>query len=568
MELVPPLCRVDCPAVAKLRAPRNWRLRRAHFFLLIACLWSPNSAWAVEERSPHEEVLDKVGIKADAPSIRQYFLSLHPSAETRSAIAALLARLGDDDFHHREQAMKQLLRMPAVAVDLLQGAAQGKDPEVGWRARQVLEHADQSSRDLLLSAFMVVEQRKLRGELVEPLLAAVPLCSEEYLREAARRALAATSSTDDAEDLRRHFSHADPHVRIAALTALAKTSGPAASQHLLPLLADGDERVRVAAARALASHGRRESLPVLVALLDSPELSIRLASLRTLKGATGQDLGFVAYENEKVRAPAREKWQAWLAAEGASATLKTPLQEAAVEIGRTLICNHAQSKLIEYDLAGRQVWEQGVDPQPWSCQGLPDGRRLVASYNNRTVIEYDAAGKESWRAGGLPGGPTSVQRLENGNTLLACTDSQKVVELDRAGKIVWEVTVDGRPCDAQRLDDGRTLLALQNASKVAEIDRSGKIVWEIASLANPFAVQRLENGNTLVAIMGAGQVAEFDRSGKKVWSKEGLSNPYDAQRLSGGNTLVVDSTGVMEVDPSGKVVWNKGQSAICRVSRY
>lgn len=541
---------------------------RVGYLLALICLLPQGSAWAAEEHSPHEAVLENVGIKADAASIRQYFLSLHPNSETRSAISALLAQLGDDNFHNRERAMKQLLRMPAVAIDLLQGAVQGKDPEVGWRARQILEHADQTSRELLLSALMVVEQKKLHGDLVEPLLAAIPLCSEEYLREALRRALAVTSSPEDADILRRHFSHADPHVRIAALTALTKSSGAAASEHLLPLLEDRDERVRVAAARALASQGRRESLPVLIALLDSSELSIRLASLRTLKGATGQDLGFVAYENEKARAPAREKWRAWLAAEGASATLKTPLQEAAVELGRTLICNHAQSKLIEFDLAGKQVWEQGVDPQPWSCQGLPDGRRLVASYNNRTVIEYDAAGKESWRAGSLPGGPTSVQRLENGNTLLACTDSQKVVELDRSGKIVWEVTVDGRPCDAQRLDDGRTLLALQNASKVAEIDRSGKIVWEIASLANPFAVQRLENGNTLVAIMGAGQVAEFDRSGKKVWSKDGLSNPYDAQRLASGNTLVVDSSGVMEVDSSGKVVWNKGLAAICRVSRY
>jgi hypothetical protein len=464
--------------------------------------------------------------------------------------------------------MKQLLRMPAVAVDLLKGAVEGKDPEVGWRAKQILQHADQTSRDLLFSAFMVVEQKKLKGDLVEPLLATLPLCSEEYLRDAARRALAATAVPEDAAALRRHFTHADPNVRIAALGALAKSSGEQADEHLVPLLEDRDERVRVSAARALANHGRRESLPVLVALLDSPELTVRLASLRTLKGSVGQDFGFVAYEAENVRAPARAKWQAWLTADGQTATLKTPLQDGVVEIGRTLVCNHAQNKLIEFDLAGKQIWEQAVDPQPWCCQGLPDGRRLVASYNNRTVIEYDAAGKESWRAAGLPGGPTSVQRLENGNVLLACTDSQKVVEVGRDGKIAWEVTVDGRPCDAQRLDDGRTLVALQNASKIAEVDGAGKIVWEVGGLANPFSVQRLENGNTLVAVMGSAQVAEFDRAGKKVWSKEGLPNPYDAQRLASGNTLIIDNTGLSEVDPSGKVVFSKAISAVSRVSRY
>ena len=526
------------------------------------------STLAAEEFSPHETVLKNVEIELTAPALRKYLLSLHPSSETRAEISGLISQLGDDDFHEREQAMKQLLRMPSVAVDLIQKAIEGNDPEISWRAKQVHRHADQAARDLLHAAFVVIEKKKLRGELVEPLLAAVPLCSEEYLRDAARRALASTSVSDDESLLRRHFKHEEPHVRIAALVTLAKLQEAKADDHLLPLLEDQDERVRAAAGRALLDHGRRESLPPLVALLDSPELSIRLSALRSLKAGVGQDFGFVAYEDAKLRASAREKWQAWLMSDAQTAALKTPLGETVVEIGRVLVSHHAQNKLVEFDLSGKEVWSQVVDPQPWCCQGLPDGRRLVASYNNRTVIEYDASGKEVWRAGSLPGGPTSVQRLENGNTLLACTDSQKVVEMDRAGKITWEVTVEGRPCDAQRLDDGRTLIALQNASKVVEIDRAGKIVWEIASLANPFAAERLDNGNTLVALMGAGQVVEFDRSGKRVWSKDGLRSPYDAQRLPAGSTLVVDSSGVSEFDPAGKAVWTKPLSGISRVSRY
>jgi HEAT repeat protein len=511
-------------------------------------------------------VLDAYEIRADVESIRSYLESLQADEQARRQRAVLIDQLGDADYHRREQAMKQLLPAPLVAVDQLEEAARNGPPEVRWRARQILDQAEQRFAELLLAVYRTVEQQQLAG-LCEPLLASIPLVKDDYLREAARRALTVTVTPADAEFLRHQLSSPDAELRIAALTALAKLLGGEADPLALQMLGDADDRVRIAAARVLADHGRRESLPALQSLLNSSELAVRVSTIKTLRSMTGKDFGFAPYEDFASRAAAVGRWQQWLATEGNTAPLYCPLKDEAYELGRTLVCDYRLNRVIEFDAAGKQIWEAQVGQQPWSCQGLPNGHRLVTSYGDRSVVEFDSAGKQIWKQAELPGGPTSVQRLDNGNTLMACTDSNQIVEIDREGAVVWQVTMAGRPCDAQRLDDGRTLVALQQSQRVVEIDRSGNVVWEMAAVS-PFAVQRIESGNTLVCSMGSGQVIECDRGGKTVWSKDGLRNPYDAQRLSNGNTLIVDGTGLTEFDPVGKVVWQKSMASVSRACRY
>ena len=539
----------------------------AHIAAVLACVALCTSVTAARGDTPsHLAILDAYEIAADAGSIRNYLESLQADEQARLQRAALIQQLGDPDYHRREQAMKQLLRTPVVASDPLQDAALNGPPEVRWRARQILDQAEQRFAELLMAIYRTVEQQQLAG-LCESLLASIPLVKEDYLREAAHRALAVTVTPADVDFLRHQLSSSEAELRIAALTALAKLLGAEADMLALQMLGDADDRVRVVAARVLADRGRRESLPALQTLLNSSELAVRVSAIKTLRAITGKDFGFAPYEDFANRAAAAARWQQWVAIEGKTATLDWPLKEEGYELGRTLVCDYRLNRVLEFDAAGKQIWEAQVGPQPWSCQGLPNGHRLVTSYSERSVVEFDSAGKEVWKQAELPGGPTSVQRLDNGNTLLACTDSNQIVEIDREGAIVWQVTMAGRPCDAQRLDDGRTLVALQQTQRVVEIDRSGKVVWEVAAVS-PFAVQRIETGNTLVCSMGNGQVMEIDRGGKTVWSKDGLRNPYDAQRLSNGNTLIVDGTGLTEFDPSGQVVWQKSMASASRACRY
>jgi HEAT repeat protein len=520
---------------------------------------------AVEE-TPAVATLKQHDIAPTATSLAKYLHSLHPSEDARAGMAALVEQLGDDDFLVREAAMKHLLRLPVVADDLLQKAVDGEDLEIRWRATLIQHQADGRAARVLHAALQTIEERELKG-LAEPILAALPLCKEQYMRQAARRALQATSRPEDVELLLRALASEQRETRIAGIETLPMVIGVKAVADLHALLEDKDDFVSVAAAVAVANLGQRDALRVFGRLLDSQELAVRTRSGQALRALTGQDFHFVAYDKPEQRLMPVKAWRDWLMAEGKTAKLDYPIREARILLGRTLICYYGLNKVVELDAAGKQTWETAV-MQPWGCQGLPNGHRLIASYNNSLVVEYDNEGKEVWKLDGLPGRPFSVERLENGNTLVPFYSTNKIAEYSPDKKSVWEVNLDGNPMDAHRLASGNTLVCLLRSNSVVEVDRAGKIVWTLDNMFGPRSAQRLENGNTLVSQTNGGKVVEVDPEKHIVWSKDGLNNPFDAQRLPNGNTLIVDGQGIREVDVQGKVVWEQPGGGVSRISRY
>lgn len=534
---------------------------------MLALLLGADEASTPAVVSPQVQVLQRYELQPTAESLTVYFDSMVPSEERLAELQRLIDELGSENFTVREKAMKTLLRQPAGLQQVLVEATQDTDPEIRWRSRQVLEQTRLEGRSLLFAALSTIREEKLPG-LAASLLKSLPLCDEEHLRTALRRALVATAQPADLPFLREGLKHADPQYRIAVLVAIAAIDPTVSVELARELSADPSPLVRVTAARTLAAADQRESLKLLVELLSSDELNVRLEAIRTLRGYTGQSHSFTPYAPAEERTASINTWNAWLANEGATAKLRHPLEEITVDLGRILVTSHGQNKVFEFDTTGKKLWEQATGPQPWACQGLPNGNRLVGSFSERSLVEYDATGKEIWRYAGLPGGPTSCHRLENGNTVIACTEGSQVIEVDMAKKIVWKATLDGRPVDARRLENGRTLVALQNSQRVVEIDESGKVVWEITDLGQPFSAQRLESGNTLVCSLNLPDVREYDRQGKIVWQQGKFTNPYSAQRLDSGNTLVVDATGVSEIDSSGVVIRKMEMGALSRAWRY
>jgi hypothetical protein len=511
--------------------------------------------------------LAKYDIAPTAESLTGYLHSLSPSPAQQQVIQRLIGQLGDESYLTRESATRSLLRQATRVDELLAAAIAGDDPEIRWRAQLVAEHTSRESQALLFAVLTTIERQKITG-LAEPLLAITPFAAVEPLRSALRRAVAATLREGDVPRLVEALRSPAAETRALAVATLPAAAAEEALAHVPALLSDPSAAVKLTAARALANLGQRSALPVLVQLLDEDELPLRVEAFRTLRAATGHPLAFIVYDPPEKRATQVAAWDAWLAGEGRTATLKFPLREAAIDLGRLLVCDQQNNQLIEYDAQDKETWKKSTPPQPWGCQGLENGHRLVCSFTEKVVVEYDAAGEEVWRAGGLPAGPTSVQRLDSGNTLLACTESSDVIELDRAGKVAWQAKIEGRPVDARRLEDGRTLVALQNAQKVVEVDQAGKIVWELTGVGNVFSSQRLENGNTLVCTVGHTQIREFDRSGKVVWSQGQFQTPYTAQRLASGNTLVADRKGVHEMDAEGTIVRHIATPRLSRACRY
>ena len=501
-------------------------------------------------------------------SIAKYLQSLRPSPEERKLLEDWVAQLGSEQFEQREAAARQLLRRPAGATEILTRATRGDDFEIRWRSKQILEKNEAESASLLRAVFTTIEKEKLTG-LAQPLIGVIPFCQDDYLIEALRRAVVATSQADDAPFLKEQLHHADPGVRVTALRAAAKVLGKEADAAAVALLTDGDQKVQAAAARVLADHGRREALPALVALLEASDARLRNDASRMLRAFTGKHFDFTFYDASEKRAAAVETWKKWIAGEGLTAELHFPLPEGPVELGRLLITDMVGHKLLEYDAQGNKIWEKTLPlTNLWACQGLSNGHRLVSSLQERKIVELDEKGDEVWQFKDLPGGAMSVQRLENGNTLIACPDVNQVLEITPEKKIVWTAATGNRPTSARRLENGNTLVSLQMENRVVEIDTLGKVVWDLKAGGMVFSAERLPNGNTLLVDFNSAEVREYDRENKMVWSRGGFPQPYCAQRLSSGNTLVVSRTGVSELDPKGTVVRNLPMMNCYQAHRY
>jgi outer membrane protein assembly factor BamB len=510
--------------------------------------------------------LAESGIDPSTPGMEQFLKGLHPTPEAIARFRDLIADLGDDDFYRREAAMKSLLQPPAHAPALFQEAIQAGDPEIRWRAREILKQGNQKTDQMLHASLQLIRNENM-AELLPLVLKAIPFCTETYIREEAVRTLKALAAPKDAPLLQAALDQTDVETQRAALVTLEHLLGADADTALLRFLDGKDESLRYTAARALGNHGRREALPVLVDLLEADDMQIRANSSAALRLLTGENFSFVAYDTDANRTKARGQWVNWVADKGGVAKLNFPIPDAPILREHTLICNYSTKKVIELDANHKEVWS--IDLQgAWGCQGLPNGHRLVTTYSpQRSIIEFDQAGKEIWRKDNLPGQPFSLERLDNANTLVTCSNNQ-ILEYAPDGSIAWQQQLIGTPRDAQRLENGNTLVAMYTTQEIIEIDRQGQEVWKLENINRPVSAQRLPNGNTLVIEAGGAKLVELDQNGKEVWTPNIPLSIYDAQRLPNGNTLVVGSTGATEFDPQGKVVWQFNQPGMRGVHRF
>ena len=79
---------------------------------------------------------------------------------------------------------------------------------------------------------------------------------------------------------------------------------------------------------------------------------------------------------------------------------------------------------------------------------LPNGHVLIPEMQANRIVEYDAAGKLVWE--GKVSQPIAATRLPNGHTLVTSMTENRAVELDRSGKEVWEFRHDSRVSRAYR----------------------------------------------------------------------------------------------------------------------
>lgn len=520
-----------------------------------------------------EQTLREARINPDGPALLKFFRERTLSAADRAKLAALIRRLGDEDFQSRQKAFKSLLLAGASAKPFLEGARSDPDPEIVRSAERLLKRLESGSDSAVTAAAaQVVAARKPAGA-VKVLLAYLPTAGEESLQEAVFEALATVGIRDGKIDpeLRTALRDKDTLRRLAATYVYGKRA-PSERKALKPLLTDPDDRVRFQAATALLPAGERLAVDTLIGLVGGPSDDLAGRSEDLL----GRIAGDQSPETPGVADPAKRRqtqqiWEAWWQKHAGRIDL-AKLDTAKSLRGLTVI--------VEHDGAGKdgqgRVWECGKDGKPrWELNTglggpldvhyLPNGRLLIAEYKQNRVTERDRQGKVLWEKK-CDSNVLTCQRLPGGNTLIATMN--QILEVTRAGKVVFS----HRGLNvyyAEKLPNRHIIFT--TATQVVELDATGKQICAITLNGTGWgSVEKLPNGRYLVGLYGANKVVEVDATGK-VFREFPVSSPTRATRLPNGNTLVSSSQGCMVVEFSrpGKEVWKvQTTGRVWRVRRY
>ncbi len=489
--------------------------------------------------------------------------------EGRAKVAHLIARLGSEEFVHREDASKELFALGRVALPQLRDAAKSKDSELSSRAHRLIDRIEREpSYRLPAAAIRLLAVRKPAGS-VEALLAYLPFADSEALTAEVQKSLIVLARPNDALDpiLVRALASGEANLRAVAGEALAAGGGAEGRSAVRKLLADPMPTVRLRVALAMTMAGDPNGMPALIDLITVlPDDQVGQVEdvLFQLAGETAPDVPLGAKRDERKKC--RDAWAAWWKVN----TGRVDLTRLNINpsLGYTLICDLNGNRVFEIDRQGTQRWSVGAGG-PVDARILPGNRVLIAEYGADRVTERDFHGNVLWER--RIANPVNVQRLPNGNTFVA-TVNGPVVELDRAGNIVSQInnlpgnimagarsrrgtvvclTQNGQcfVLDAagkqlatfasghhqqsmggiDLLPNGRILVAQPNRNKVVEMDGEGKIIreWEAP---NAMAATGLPNGHILATSQNTQRVGELDRSGKTIWEYTAAGQVFRARR--------------------------------------
>ncbi len=243
-----------------------------------------------------------------------------------------------------------------------------------------------------------------------------------------------------------------------------------------------------------------------------------------------------------------------------------------------LFAAEGSKKILEYDAAGRIVWEYPAEMSRDAWR-LPNGNTLFC-YN----LNYDSK-KDDNPSGVMEvtrdkkivfdfhttGQVWSCQRLANGETMVGAASQGKLVIVDARGKVVRQITLRNKPghsCmrNARQIANGNFLVAEESAQAAKEYSAGGQVVREIKVKFRPYSAVRLENGNTVIC--GQKSIVEVDGADREVWSLEGSEVPSlgvrwfaGLQVLPNGNLFVSNAGGTApfaEINRDKRIVWQSG----------
>ncbi len=536
--------------------------------------WTPTIQFASEDkigRRIRRDAWASWWRNADADSLLAAVREHTQTPEDRVRIAALLEKIGSDDFNEREKVTKEIFDLGRICIPQLRETAKSKDAETARRANRLIERIEGDPIHHLPSAAVRILALRKPPHSVETLLAYLPFAENEGIAGDTKNALTTLALQDGKPhpSLMRSLKDSNPEVRATVAEALLQGGGPEGRAAARTLLADDSPEVRLRVALAAARTNDRDSVPVLIELLLAlpiDRVSQVEASLFQLAGDTAPDTS--AGTEKADRKKCRDAWMAWWKVNATRVDLAR--LTAQPWYGYTLICDLQGNRVYELDRQGKQRWLISNAGGPADARILPNNRVLIAEYGSDRVTERDFDGKIVWEKH-VPN-PVNVQRLPNGNTFVA-TINGPIFEFDRSGNevtrinnagganlmaavrtrlgTIFALTQNGQCCildsagrqlktfaagrfgnglgGIEATPQGRIVLAQQNRNKVVEFDSEGKTILEVDA-PNAVSATSLPNGHFLVAAQNAQRVYEVDRAGKIVWEHSNAGQVIRARR--------------------------------------
>jgi outer membrane protein assembly factor BamB len=205
---------------------------------------------------------------------------------------------------------------------------------------------------------------------------------------------------------------------------------------------------------------------------------------------------------------------------------------------------------------------------------LPRDRILLVESNNNQITERTLSGAIQ-TSHMIYQQPLNIQKAADDGMLVVCRN--RIVEFDkdwnqRAGVEYQRNTFD--IISGLKLPNGDVLCvinAYQGAncirldSKLKETNKT----YTFGRVQNPHVMEVV--GDEKILVCELDRVAEYDlKTGKQTWKHE-CAAPTSCQRLKNGNTLISvlnnASQQLIEVDPTGEVVWDYSAKDGLRVGR-
>jgi hypothetical protein len=538
------------------------------------------------EQLSDTDALKKANLtETDGDKLIEYLHQRTLTESEQGRIAEIIKRFGVDDFEERVRATQEIESFGPAAISPLKAAARDADAEVAFRARQALKKVETVPHSAVASAAVrAVVKLKPEGA-AGALIGFLPLADDESVADAIRDALVSLAVGKDGKAdpaLVAALADVSPVRRAAAYTALIQ-GGPADQliriKDAYPKVRDAirketDLETRFVGLWALTLTTReKEFVPELIALIPNlPRGRIWQLEdlLLQLAGSHPKDGRFLKSPESLARTS--EAWQAWWKEKGSEIDLvKLDYKERVAGFTDLL-------QMDVYAGPGRFVSLSHDFKERWKITGLispsdarvaPNGHIYVVETNYSRIREFDQSGKPI-RTINVGQGPVNLSILPDGGLLVICRNS--VFEFDKDGKQTQNYNRKTSDILAgERLPNGEIILIKTGQPKATGLilDAKLKETDKKLSFGQIYNLQTMDVvGSDRVLVCESSGVAEYEiKSGKETW-RFACNNPNSCQRLINGNTLICEMNfspngRVIEVDPSGEIVWEyQGKDAL------